>query len=104
MEDIRVYAEAVDWLSLMLSVALVVLPTLIILALTGIGGAAAVKAGRALWLSMRVTVDEPGDPVVMLVAGALKQKPELISEFLVRLFDTTFEPPAEVNIGDAAHQ
>lgn len=102
MNDVQLYAEAVDWLSLVLSVALVVLPTLFVLALTALGGVAAVKAGRDLWQSLRVTVDEPGDPVVMLVAGALKQKPELISEFLVRLFDTTFEAPTvEVNIGEA---
>lgn len=90
MDEVRVYAEAVDWLNLVLSVGLIVLPTLFVLALTAIGGAQAVEQGRKLWASLRVTVDEPSDPVVAMIATAVKQRPELISTWLVALFDSTF--------------
>ena len=90
MDDVKVYAEAIDWLNLTLSVALIVLPTLIGLALTALFGAQAVEQGRKLWKSLRQTVDEPTDPIVAMLAAAAKQKPEMVSSFLVALFDATF--------------
>lgn len=99
------YAEAIDWLNLTLSVAVIVLPTLIVLALTALGGAAAVEQGRKLWKSLRVTVDEPSDPIVAMIAAAVKQRPEIVSGFLVSLFDATFAeavPLGERETGDAA--
>ena len=101
MNDVQLYAEAVDWLGLVLSALLVVLPTLLALALVFLGGAGAVNSGRKLWESLRPAVDEPTDPLNQIIAAALKQRPELVSDFLVKLFDATFaEPPAEVALDE----
>lgn len=100
MDDVQLYAEAVDWLGLVLSVALVVLPTLLVLALVFLGGAGAVNSGRKLWESLRPAVDEPTDPLIQMIAAALKTRPELVSDFIVGLLDATFEPSGAVPLGE----
>lgn len=112
--------SAVNITEWILSIGVVVLPTLIVLAASAWLGRSTVTQIRKLWQSVRggvvSSVDEATDPAIVLLAGLVKRNPADVAriakraaQFVVTVFDAALaqlpdeEPPAErnVNIGGA---
>lgn len=104
---------SIDVVELVVNIAAIVLPILVSLALTAFAGAGTIAAIRKLWAAIRggvvEAVNEPGDPVVGLIAALLKSDPAAVAkvtrkvaELIKAALDEALQEPAkEVNIGEA---
>lgn len=90
--------DAVNMTEWVLSIAVVVLPTLIVLAVSAWASREVIDQLRKLWLSVRggvvAAVDEGTDPAVVLLASLVKRDPVTLAkttkraaEFLVSVLD-----------------
>lgn len=87
MENIQLWAETVDWIEIVLNIALIALPV----ALSGIvflaGGGWLINVMRWFWRIVRPQVDEVDDPIVRLIADRTGLSPERVLELLTASVD-----------------
>lgn len=69
INDITVWAAAYDWLRIVLTIAVFIIPTLVFLWLTLFASGKAITAARGVYKQIRQFFDEPTDPLVMLIAA-----------------------------------
>lgn len=93
MDDIQIWGQSIDWVSGVLSVAVIVLPTLAAIIVTALLGAQALPAFRKLVRSLREYVDQPTDSVIVALAKALNIPPEKLSEAITKLVDEAGKEP-----------
>ena len=84
-----------EYLELVISAAVVVLPTLALLVAVALGGEAAVRAVRRLARSARPAVDEPGDALVQWLADKMSMSPDEVSVYLLKLLDGFINPKTD---------
>lgn len=88
-----------EWyVQLVFNVLLLILPTLIGLAIVNASGAKLVDTVRMLLNAIRPAIDEPGDPLIVLIAAKTGRKAEDVSDLLVGKVDEVIallpgEPP-----------
>jgi len=126
--DIQVWSLSVDWLNIVLTFAFLVLPTLLIFAVSALFGAGAVRSFKQLLVALRPYINDPTDAFIKeleeatgvpgtfwnnlfigIIDGVLNQPERDISEWSMRHwgeYGTTQEaippveaPPQEVLVG-----
>jgi len=87
MDQVNLWTETPQWLSLLWNILLIVLPTLAATAALTAGGAGVVKTVRWAWAQARPLIDEPTDPLANLIAARTGRTPEQVVDFVVSHID-----------------
>ena len=96
MDDIQLWSQSIDWVSIVVSVAVIVLPTLATIVVTALLGAQMVPAARKFVLSLRSFVDQPTDAAIVALAKELHVTPEWLSAKITELIDASGKEPVIV--------
>jgi len=93
MEDIQLWGQSIDWVSIVVNVAVIVLPTLATIIVTALVGAQALPAFRKLVRSLREYVDQPSDNAVKFLADQLGVTEEQVIAALTKVIDEMGKEP-----------
>jgi len=93
MGDIQIWSQSVDWVSIVLSVAVIVLPTLATIIVTALLGAQMMPTARKVVRSARVYVDQPTDSAVKFLADQLGVTEEQVIAALTKVIDEMGKEP-----------
>jgi len=96
MEDIQLWGQSIDWVSIVVNVAVIVLPTLATIIVTALVGAQALPAFRKLVRSLREYVDQPSDNAVKFLADQLGVTEEQVIAALTKVIDEMGKEPVIV--------
>ena len=96
MEDIQLWSQSVDWVSIVVNVAVIVLPTLATIIVTALVGAQALPAFRKLMRSLRSFVDQPTDSAVKFLADQLGVTEDQVIAALTKVIDEMGKEPVIV--------
>ena len=94
---IQVWSQAVDWLNIVLTFAVMVLPPLVVLALTALGGTALVAAGKKLAQAMREFVNDPTDAAIKWLAKQTGIPEQVLSDAITAVLDGFLNQPEVVD-------
>lgn len=95
MDDIQLWGFSVDVVNGVLSIAVIVLPTLAAIIVTALLGAQALPAFRKLVRSLRQYVDQPTDSAVKFIADQLHVTEEQVIAALTKVIDEMGKEPAQ---------
>ena len=93
MDDIQLWSQSIDWVSIVVNVAVIVLPTLATIIVTALVGAQALPAFRKLVRSLREYVDQPSDNAVKFLADQLGVTEEQVIAALTKVIDEMGKEP-----------
>ena len=96
MDDIQLWSQSIDWVSIVVNVAVIVLPTLATIIVTALVGAQALPAFRKLVRSLREYVDQPSDNAVKFLADQLGVTEEQVIAALTKVIDEMGKEPVIV--------
>ena len=93
MDDIQLWSQSVDWVSIVVNVAVIVLPTLATIIVTALVGAQTLPAFRKFVRSLRSFVDQPTDSAVKFLADQLGMTEEQVIAALTKVIDEISNVP-----------
>lgn len=86
MEQIDLWQATPEWLELVFNVLLLIIPALAAVAITTASGATVVATVQKSWKLIRPAIDEPTDPLILLLASRIGWTPEQVSAWLLENF------------------
>lgn len=88
INDLVLWAQAVDWIRFWITAALFVLPPLVVMFVTLFAGKHVVAAARTLYAWVRPYIDEPSDPVIAMLAARSGLAPDRVIELVTDNLDS----------------
>ena len=93
MESVRIWAQASEAFKAVLSLGVIIVPSLLVAYLTLASTNKVVKKFADIYYSFRTFFDEPTDELVMLISEKTGLTPEQVIEHITQNLDKIFPKP-----------